>query len=238
MRAQYGDVFFQSPQGGAVTNLMVLFSQILGSLNTFVDSYDDVSTFNISLGYNWIANFGINPDAPDSKNWRALVEMQGPFVVTLLQTAQKRGKIIFSAAGNDSDDQNPPIDAKYASPFNWASITARQNGIKNGLIVEAHDQSGNRAPFSNSGGNISCPGVDIVSTVAYDTQHKQSSSAYGKMSGTSMASPYCAAGLALFRLVRPHYSAEAAVDCLFKSKALSNSKTPMLKLADAVKACP
>src|SRR5208282_4315800 len=96
VRAQYGDVFFKSTQGGEVTNLMVLFSQILGSLSTFVDSYDDVSTFNISLGYNWVANFGINPDAPDSKSWRALVEMQGPLVVTLLQNAEKKGKIIFS----------------------------------------------------------------------------------------------------------------------------------------------
>jgi subtilase family protein len=238
IRARYGDVFFNSMTGGKVTQFMALFSQILGSLTTFVDSYDDVTTFNISLGYNWMTNFGINPDAPTSQDWRAIVEIQGPLLVTLLQNAEKKGKIIFSAAGNDSTDLNPPIDAKYASPFNWAAIVARQLGVKNGIIVEAHDKNGTRAPFSNTGGDISCPGVNILSTVAFDGQHNKSNSAYGEMSGTSMASPYCAAGLVLFRLVRPKYSGEDAVACLLKSKAKSTSGIPMLKLTDAVDACP
>ena len=238
VRARYGDVFFQSAEGGDVAKFMILFSQILGSLTTFVDGYDDVSTFNISLGYNWRSNFGINPDAPESINWRQFVDMQGPFLVTLLQNAEKKGKIIFSAAGNDSTDLNPPIDAKYASPFNWAAIVARQRGIKNGVIVEAHDKAGKRAPFSNTGGDISCPGVDILSSVAFDAQHQPSISAYGKMNGTSMASPYCAAGLVLFRLVRPNYSAEAARDCLLRSSAKSSSGVPMIRLKDAVDACP
>jgi subtilisin family serine protease len=238
VRARYGDVFFQSTAGGQVTKFLALFSQILGSLTTFVDSFDDVSIFNISLGYNWISNFGINPDAPESNDWRAIVEIQGPLLVTLLQNAEKKGKIIFSAAGNDSTGLNPPIDAKYASPFNWAAIMARQLGIKNGVIVEAHDKDGKRAPFSNTGGNISCPGVNILSTVAFNGQHQQSNSAYGEMSGTSMASPYCAAGLVLFRLVRSKYSGEAALDCLLKSNAKSTSGVPMLRLKEAVGACP
>jgi len=238
VRARYGDVFFNSTQGGKITQFMALFSQILGSLTTFVDSYDDVSTFNISLGYNWISNFGINPDAANSQDWRAIVDIQGPLLVTLLQNAEKKGKIIFSAAGNDSTDLNPPIDAKYASPFNWAAIVAREMGIKNGVIVEAHDKEGTRAPFSNTGGDISCPGVNIMSTVAFDVQHQKSKSAYGEMSGTSMASPYCAAGLVLFRLVRPKYTGEEAVACLLKSKAMSSSGIPMLKLTDAINACP
>jgi hypothetical protein len=79
---------FQGMQGGQVTQYFALFSQILGSLTTFVDIYDDVSVFNISLGYNWMSNFGINPDAPESSQWRALVEIQGPLLVTLLQNAE------------------------------------------------------------------------------------------------------------------------------------------------------
>jgi hypothetical protein len=238
VRARHGDVFFQSNQGGEITKFMALFSQILGSLTTFVDSFDDVSTFNISLGYNWISNFGINPDAPGSEIWRSIVEIQGPLLVTLLQNAEKEGKVIFSAAGNDSTGLTPPIDAKYASPFNWAAIIARERGIKNGVIVEAHDKNGNRAPFSNTGGNISCPGVDILSTVAFDGQRNNSNSAYGEMSGTSMASPYCSAGLVLFRLVRPNYSGEAALECMLKSNAKSTSGVPMLRLQEAINACP
>ncbi|MGX8010098.1 S8 family peptidase [Mesorhizobium sp. ORM8.1] len=238
VRAQYGNVFFKSVQGGQVTQFVTLFSQILGSLSDFVESTDDVSTFNISLGYNWEGNFGINPDAADATLSRSLVEIQGPMLVTVLRNAEKRGKIIFSAAGNDSTGIDPPIGAKYASPFNWAAIVARGQGINNGVIVEAHDKDGKRAPFSNTGGDISCPGVDIVSTVAFDGQHHTSTSAYGKMSGTSMASPYCAAGLALFRLVRPSYSSEEAMACLLKSNTKSSSNVPMLRLKDALGACP
>jgi subtilisin family serine protease len=207
-------------------------------LAAFVDSYDDVSIFNISLGYNWISNFGINPDAPESGQWRALVEIQGPFLVTLLQNAEKKGKVIFSAAGNDSTGLSPPIDAKYASPFNWAAITARAIGVNNGVVVEAHDTSGKRALFSNTGGHISCPGVNILSTVAHDTQNQQSKNAYGEMSGTSMASPYCAAGLMLFRLVRRDLDGEKALNCILKSKSKTDSGVPTLKLKDAVDACP
>jgi hypothetical protein len=82
------------------------------------------------------------------------------------------------------------------------------------------------------------PWVDIVSTVAFDEQHKPSVASYGEMSGTSMAWPYCAAGLVLFRLVRPNYSGEAALNCLLKSNAKSTSNVPMLRLKDALDACP
>lgn len=238
VRARYGDVFFESVQPGQVTKFFALFSQILASLTTFVDSYDDVSVFNISLGYNWTSNFGINPDKPESSQWKSLVEIQGPLLVTLLQNAEKKGKIIFSAAGNDSTGLSPPIDAKYASPFNWAAITARELGIKNGVIVEAHDKMGKRAPFSNTGGHISCPGVNILSTVAFNAQRQPSKSAYGEMSGTSMASPYCASGLVLFRLVQKKYSSQEALECILSSSVKSDSGVPMLKLKAAIEKCP
>jgi subtilisin family serine protease len=106
------------------------------------------------------------------------------------------------------------------------------------VIVEAHDPDGKRAPFSNTGGNLSCPGVNILSTVAFDTARNPSKSAYGEMSGTSMASPYCAAGHVLFRLVRPGYSGEEAVECMLKSSVKSSSGVPMLRLQEAVNACP
>ena len=164
--------------------------------------------------------------------------MQGAMLVTLPKAIEKKDKIIFSEAGNDSLGLATPINAKYSSPINWAAITARDQGVKNVVIVEAHDKQGNRAPFSNVGGDISCPGVDIISTVAFDANHNQSTSSYGKMSGTSMASPYCAAGLVLFRLVRPKYTGEEAVACILKSSAKSSSSVPMLRLKDAVAACP
>jgi len=239
VRARAGDVFFRSVEGNPQLGFMVLFSQILRTLDRFVDEHDDVSTFNVSLGYNWRSNFGINTDLPESAQWRVLVESQGTMLVTLLQLAQSKGKVIFSAAGNDSSGLVPPIGAKYASPFNWAAIFARENGLaENGIIVGAHGADGRRAGFSNSNANISCPGVNILSPVAYDGQRNASSSVYGTMSGTSMASPYCAAGHILFRLVRPGYTGVEAANCMMASNVATDLGTPRLRLEQALIACP
>ena len=243
VRAQSADVFFESIEGGSglgdrVLRFNVLFSQIVTTLSRFVDSQDDVHTINISLGYNWRSNFGINPDRPESSPWRTLVESQGVLLTSILELLNEKGKVIFSAAGNDSSGLATPINARYASPFNWAALYVREAGISNnGVIVEAHDRMGSRAPFSNAGGHISCPGVDIESTLARDSNGNESALSYGTMSGTSMASPHCAAGHLLFRLVRPGYSGVDALRCLENSTAVSDSGAPMLRLKQAVETC-
>jgi subtilisin family serine protease len=239
VRVRSGDFFFDSSEGGDVLNFVVSFSQILGTLLDFVENSDDVRTFNVSLGYNWRSNFGINPDLPESAQWRTVVASQGSIMVTVLERADEKDKVIYSAAGNDSTGLTDPVDAKFASPFNWGAITAREKGLAtNGVIVEAHDALGNRAVFSNEGGDISCPGVDIFSAVAFDAQGDLSDAAYGTMSGTSMASPYCAAGHSLLTLVRPSYSSVELVECMTQSNDVSSSGTPMLKLTQALNACP
>ncbi|WP_324754192.1 S8 family serine peptidase [Roseovarius sp. Pro17] len=239
MRARSGDIFFNADEGGQVLEFFVLFSQVLATLENFVSQQDEVLTFNISLGYNWRGNFGINPDLPNAAQWRTLVASQGAILVPLLELADRNGRVIFSAAGNDSTGLATPIGARFASPFNWAALEAREQDIaKSGVIVEAHDSDGNRAPFSNTGGHISCPGVNIFSAVAFDTTGEISRNAYGSMSGTSMASPYCSSGLLLFRLVRPGYTGTEALECMLQSSDMSNSGAPMLKLQQAITTCP
>jgi subtilisin family serine protease len=238
VRAQAGDVFFQSAGNNPQLGFMVLFSQILATLNSFVGGQDDVSTFNVSLGYNWRSNFGINPDLPEAGQWRTLVEAQGVILVSILEAANREGKVIFSAAGNDSRKNETPITAQYASPFNWAALAARSQGIENGVIVAAHSASGKRASFSNSGADISCPGVDIFSALAFNADNQPSNSSYGKMSGTSMASPYCASAHVLFRLVNPRYSGVEAFKCMKASGVPDDTGLPMVKLTKALDACP
>jgi subtilisin family serine protease len=239
VRARIGDVFFRSIEGGGVTQFMALFSQILGSLDRFVDSHADVETFNVSLGYNWRSNFGINPDEASSGLWRVLVENQGLMLVSVLEAADAEVKVIFSAAGNDSSGLSAPINAKFASPFNWAAITAREeNRVANGVVVEAHDRNGKRASFSNVGGHISCPGVNVYSATAFGPGRRLVPNAYGEMSGTSMASPYCAGGYQLLRLVRPGYTSAELIECMIDSIATSTSGAPMLKLSQAAVNCP
>ena len=83
VRARSSDVFFEAAGANPQLNFMVLFSQILSTLYNFVEEQDDVSAFNVSLGYNWRTNFGINPDLPKSGQWRQLVEIQGNAAVPL-----------------------------------------------------------------------------------------------------------------------------------------------------------
>jgi hypothetical protein len=239
VRARAADVFFTSVEGGEVARFFVVFSQILSTLDRFIDQFDDVMVFNVSMGYNWKRNFGINPDLPESSQWRSLVEQQGIILVSALELADKAGKVIFTAAGNDSSGLATPVNARFASPFNWAALTAREQGIaRNGVVVEAHNASNKRAGFSNIGGHISCPGVDVLSAVAHDTAGKPSSSHYAKMSGTSMASPYCASAHLLLGLVRPGYSGSELMDCLLASTEKSDTGVPIPKLTQALKKCP
>ena len=238
VRARTGDVFFRSAGGNPTLGFLVVFSQILASFDRFLGEYSDIKVVNLSMGYNWRSNFGINPDEPNSDQWRKLVEAQGVFLVSVLELANKSGKVIFSAAGNDSSALGTPIAAKFASPFNWAAMAARQKGIRNGVIVEAHYSAKTRASFSNSGGDISCPGVNILSAVARDAGGALSDSMYGTMSGTSMASPYCASSLVLLGLVRPGYTGVELVDCMIASSEKTNAGTPMLRLSQAIDKCP
>jgi len=238
VRAKTADVFFTSAGGNPTLGFLVVFSQILATFDRFLSEYTDLKVINLSMGYNWRSNFGINPDAAESDQWRKLVEAQGVFLVSVLELANKSGKVIVSAAGNDSAPSATAITAKYASPFNWAAITAREKNIRNGVIVEAHDQNKKRAYFSNSGGHISCPGVNVLSTVAKDANGNVSNAMYGTMSGTSMASPYCASALVLLGLVRPGYTGVELIDCMVASSDKTDAGTPMLKLTQAIGKCP
>ncbi|RWQ30190.1 MAG: hypothetical protein EOS21_32505 [Mesorhizobium sp.] len=235
-----GDVFPIAAEGGDILQFMTRFSMIMRTLDEFVEASDEgVKVYNVSLGYNWISNFGVNIDEEEQGLYRQLVALQGENLLNALARADENGAIVVSAAGNDSSLLANPIHAKFASPFNWASITARERGIaKSGLIIEAHDQQGNRARFSNKGGDLSCPGVNVLSTVARNSEGAPASNAYGTMSGTSMASPYCAAGAALLSLVRKGYTASELVQCLTTSNEKSDSGAPRLKLSQALAACP
>lgn len=234
---------FQSVPQSYKMKFLMSFNQTINSVHGFIEQEDGISVYNLSLGYNWIPNFAINIDKPineEQRLFRNIVEMQSISVVRLLEYAKQKDKVIYSAAGNDSNNLiADPMDALYSSPFNFGAIMAREKGIStNGVIVEAHDSAGKRATFSNEKGNISCPGVRIMSAVAYDDNGKRSSKTYAKKSGTSMASPYCAWGHLLFKLIRTKYSNSEAVNCLIISAKESTTGAPQMKLENALKACP
>lgn len=90
--------------------------------------------------------------------------------------AQGKGVIVVAAAGNDKAEGNP------------VSYPAALPGV---IGVGADDSAGRVASFSNTGSyvDVTAPGVSILSTYT--------GSDYESMSGTSMATPYVSATVAL-----------------------------------------
>ena len=131
----------------------------------------------------------------------------GAYPVTLCNAVQTAivtyGVVVVAAAGNGS----PP-----GIPVSTPTYPAACSGV---VGVAATDASDSPASFSNFGDPdvfVSAPGVNVLSTLP--------GNAYGSLSGTSMASPYVTALVALIRSLHP----EATVAQVREMLALSSDK--------------
>ena len=212
-----------------------MFQSLMESFQDFVRKQQQVAVFNVSLGYNWHLLKRADPtfEFENNVSLTTLVEAQARFLYQVIADANARNIPIISAAGNDSRGLATPFDAKWASPFNYAALTACEaRGLCNTMVVEAHDPEAKLAVFSNKGGDISCPGVNIESALA-----APSTSAYGLMSGTSMASPFCAGGIALLSSLFTDRPVAELITCLKASRARNSIGTPMMRLQEAYSTC-
>ncbi|MFJ7960475.1 S8 family serine peptidase [Streptomyces sp. NPDC096319] len=142
------------------------------------------SNENITKGIVWAADHGadvINLSLGESGLMARL--LKGGVLNQAITHANGKGAVVVAAAGNDSSALQP---YKVDTPV---------------LVVNAADESGRPASFTNFGAQnaVSAPGVDILSTLpTYTTKETlKNGSGYGKLSGTSMASPYVSAVAAL-----------------------------------------
>lgn len=172
------------------------FFQSIGAM--FINGYHTllehgaIRVVNISMGYNWAGNYGI--DANANPRVHEIVRNHGRLFRTLLATLDVSGDLplIVAAAGNDSNDGLGLQEARWASPFNYAGLVLDPPGGRSVpliLVVESDsldEATGRvlRSDFSNIGGNISAPGSRVSSTTTSDRGD------YEVLSGTSMAAPH------------------------------------------------
>lgn len=239
VRAREHGFWIDPGQPGHVAERLRLMRAVMETFEDFVQNTREVAAYNVSLGYNWYKLAAADPafQFENNPNLQLLVENNAQMLIEALKTANDRGVLIVSAAGNDSRGLEAPLDAQWASPFNYAArLACRARGLCNGIVVEAHDPAGDRAVFSNVGGHISCPGVNIHSTVARVGGVK-SIRGYGIMSGTSMAAPYCTGGLVLLSTLLPALGSMEILECLRRVGPANSAGTPMMRLADAYDQC-
>lgn len=103
--------------------------------------------------------------------------MPSSAVKSALDYAEDHGVLVVAAAGNE---------------FSWNVYSSYPAAYSNVISVGATGQDGKLATFSNYGKvDIAAPGVSILSTIPDNR--------YARYSGTSMASPFVAANLALIK---------------------------------------
>lgn len=186
---------------------------------------------NVSLAYNW-GNAGatVAGDTVAEESLKTHVLSQAS-VVQLLASLTESQVLYVAAAGNDSLGQPEPVQAKWFTPFAFAAThsSATFQPSPNILIVEAVDRNGARASFSNAGGHVSAPGVDVMSTLAGP------SDSYGVCSGTSQASPHVAALAAILLELDPSRS-PAEIGRVIRESAIADTTGEAAPRVDALEA--
>jgi subtilisin family serine protease len=192
---------------------------------------DERRVVNISLAYNWFGVALVTRSNPtDDRIIRDQIRQHAKVVQTLVKSVQDR-VLFVAAAGNDSDATSSPVRADFATPFAFAALNTAPGfkPSKNIIIVEATNRDGNRASFSNIGGHVSAPGVEVMSTLA------STNAPFGVCSGTSQAAPHVSALAAILFELDPKKTPAEIVD-IITSSAVPSPKSDGAPRVDALDA--
>jgi Zn-dependent metalloprotease len=217
----------------------LLFDDVLAKTLDYVYANllqpDGLKVINISLGYNFVASNLLGDDDPEDVPGLALHVMHQANLIRLMASRVQDQVLFVVAAGNDSENRATPIAAKWASPFAWAGTQDSATGESppNIVVVEAVDRDGTRAEFSNTGGDVSAPGVDIMSVLSVDKLP------LGVCSGTSQAAPHVAALAAILFELAPEKTPAEIAEILRSSAtpaANGEARAPAIDALEAVAA--
>ena len=209
------------------------FADVLQDIEDYITIASSSSTplrvMNLSLGYNLGGILIKEPEATEGLPRHALAQAKDA-----QRIARRSKEILFVvAAGNDSMNRAAPLNTKWGSPFAWAgtqdfATSARSDNV---LVVEAIGRNDKRADFSNIGGHIAAPGVDILSTLG------PGENLFGVCSGTSQAAPHVAAVATLLFELAPNKKPQEIAAILRQTSVppLAGSQgAPRLDALDAV----
>jgi Zn-dependent metalloprotease len=193
---------------------------------------DNMRVVNISLGYNFVASNLLGDTDPNEVPGLALHILHQSNLIRHMARRVEDHVLFVVAAGNDSDGRGTPLDTRWASPFAWAGTQDSSTGEspKNIIVVEATDRDGFRAGFSNTGGHVAAPGVDIMSTLAGGRD------SFGVCSGTSQAAPHVAALAAILFELDPSKKPAEIADIIKKSATPPKEGSKAAGTIDALEA--
>lgn len=148
--------------------------------------------------------------------------------------AAAHGVLLVAAAGNEFAEGNP---VEYPAALLQPVGSNGRDGV--GLAVAASTPTGERAPFSNTGSQLSlaAPGQNVFGAVsssapfgAYLRVHlpRSARGAYGFASGTSFAAPQVSGAAALVMAANPFLNATEVAEILKESASGHGSWTPTL----------
>ncbi|MFY0613598.1 MAG: S8 family serine peptidase [Hyphomicrobiaceae bacterium] len=174
---------------------------------------------NISLGFNWRTVSNQEDLTKDFANGDLVGEHKKSVVISFASMLQQwlkpfeKDTLFVIAAGNDSDGLDPPLHAKWSSPFSYLGLEPSETFQRapNFIVVEAVGRDGHRASFSNGGGQVSAPGIDVMSTIG------GRGSNYAICDGTSQAAPHVTALAAILMEVAPTKTPSEIVDIIASS---------------------
>jgi subtilisin family serine protease len=221
----------------------LLFTTALGQLTDYLDTEPAPAggrrVVNISLGHNWRAT-SIESNTPvEDKfaNGDLAKQYDRTFILSLAQILRQSFKkyekdtLFVVAAGNDSEGLVPPLNAKWSSPFAFLGLENSLNfhASPNVLVVEAADRTGGRASFSNAGGHVAAPGVDVMSTIGGRKAR------YGICEGTSQAAPHVTALAAILMEIAPEKT-PAEIAQIIRTSAVPDPTGSVAPRVDALEA--
>jgi subtilisin family serine protease len=208
------------------------FADVLQDIEDYISiansSSNALRVMNLSLGYNLGGILTKEPEATEGLPRHALA-----LAKDAQRIARRSKEILFVvAAGNDSMGRATPLNTKWGSPFAWAATqdfatSARSDNV---LVVEAIGRNDKRADFSNIGGHIAAPGVDILSTLGPGENH------FGVCSGTSQAAPHVAAVATLLFELAPTKKPQDIAAILRQTAALPPERSQGAPRLDAFEA--